>query len=678
MTESHASVGTAGTFVSDHPDDGVVATAPSNPTGLREWMVVVLIALVSIGVFIIFRAQPGTWDEARYLEAASAPLSAEPNHWSTRLGLTLPTWAAMQLFGYSEAAYYLLPIVLSTILIVATYLLGRVTFGRLVGLAASGIILTLPWVLPAATKLLPDVGLAALLTGAVTAVIAAANRSALRGWDRSAHLLLVAAGAMLGWAYLVREMALVFMPIALFVAFLYKVRPRSLIHLAWPVALTGVAESLYGWVVWGSPLAHLNVVVARSSDPATEIVVERSAAALARQTSAATFTIFPEMLLSHVVGVIVLFLAVGLVLAVVLTRQRQFLALGVWALTIWVGLTAVGVIPRVIRLEVDRYWIAILPPIIVGGLGAMSLLGERWASRRLALTSVAVVGAVALALGLSSTMQNRGLVMRGADDFQELRAWLAEQEGDQTLWADSRTAPILALYTRRPFGTVLWPGEVRPLNDGEEYLPPEGVEGTVVLRRQTLDQLFNHNEIPLADYVVAPPLSWEPAAITENGEIVAHLAPENGDMSSWDESAVPWSVGRGGVAGYEPIAVGPDERLTVRLTPEDGLEEPLVAGSVLEVRVMFGATGEGRVRFPCVFTDGGGESVNVPGSAAFAADGRVRPVAVYCRVPTGIAAPIGAAMLIDLVGPIEARIGGAAARVVSPSLLTGTDQVTAP
>ena len=71
-------------------------------------------------------------------------------------------------------------------------------------------------------------------------------------------------------------------------------------------------------------------------------------------------------------------------------------------------------------------------------------------------------------------------------------------------WADSRTAPILALYTRSPFGTVLWSGDIRPLNIGSEYAPPEDVEGTVVLRRRTLDQLFNHNEIPLSDYVVAP------------------------------------------------------------------------------------------------------------------------------------------------------------------------------
>ncbi len=525
MTESHASVGAPGTFVSDHPDNGVIATAPKNPGQVREWALIALIALVSIAVLIIFRAQPGTWDEARYLEAANAPLDVEPNHWSTRLGLTLPTWGAIQLFGYSEAAYYLLPIVLSTVLVIATYLLGRVTFGRMVGLVAAAMILTLPWVLPSATRLLPDVGLAALLTGAVTAVIAAANRSALHGWDRSANLLLVAAGVLLGWSYLVREMALLFMPIALFVALFYKVRPRSLVHLAWPVVLTGLMESLYGWLVWGSPLTHLNVVIARSSDPATEFVVERSAAALARQTSAATFTIFPEMLLTHAVGFIVLLLTVGLVIAVVSTRQTRFLALGVWALTIWAGLTAAGLIPRVIRLEVDRYWIVILPPIVVGGLGALWLVGERLTGRKLASASVAVVGVAALTLGITATMQTSGLVALGADDFQQLRAWLAEQGGDQTLWTDSRTAPILALYTRSPFGTALGSGEVRSLNEGSEYVPPEDVEGTVVLRRQTLDQLFGHNEVPLSDYVVAPPLSWEPSAITENGEIVAHLAP---------------------------------------------------------------------------------------------------------------------------------------------------------
>ena len=64
-------------------------------------------------------------------------------------------------------------------------------------------------------------------------------------------------------------------------------------------------------------------------------------------------------------------------------------------------------------------------------------------------------------------------------------------------------ADTCALH-EKPLGTVLWSGDIRPLNIGSEYAPPEDVEGTVVLRRRTLDQLFNHNEIPLSDYVVAP------------------------------------------------------------------------------------------------------------------------------------------------------------------------------
>ena len=87
-----------------------------------------------------------------------------------------------------------------------------------------------------------------------------------------------------------------------------------------------------------------------------------------------------------------------------------------------------------------------------------------------------------------------------------------------------------------------------------------------------------------------------------------------------DESAVPWSV-EGGAASAETIEVGTDERVRVRLRPEQVFEEPLAAGSVLEVRVEVGALGDGRVRFRCVFTDVGGESANVPGSATFVADG---------------------------------------------------------
>ncbi len=135
---------------------------------------------------------------------------------------------------------------------------------------------------------------------------------------------------------------------------------------------------------------------------------------------------------------------------------------------------------------------------------------------------------------------------------------------------------------------------------------------------------------------------------------------------------------RGAPVGTRPIEVGPEERVKVRLTPEAAFEEPLAAESVLEVRVMIGAAGEGRVRFRCTFTDGASEALNVPGSATFTADGRVRPVAVYCRVPAGMSEPIAATALIDLIGPIEARIGDATGRAVTPSLLSGTTQSKPP
>ena len=158
----------------------------------------------------------------------------------------------MQAFGYSEAAYYLVPILLSSTLVVATYLLGRMAFGRLVGVAAPAILLTLPWVLPAATRLLPDVGLAALFTGAVTAgdrghqpscrarlgslltsQLGRSGRHARAGIPGAGDGAPLHADPLVGRHHLQGPA-----PLA--------------IQRAWPVAVTGLLESLYGWLVWGS------------------------------------------------------------------------------------------------------------------------------------------------------------------------------------------------------------------------------------------------------------------------------------------------------------------------------------------------------------------------------------------------------------------------------------------
>ena len=72
-------------------------------------------------------------------------------------------------------------------------------------------------------------------------------------------------------------------------------------------------------------------MIARSTDLVTDLLAERSVMALARQTSAATFTILPEMLLTHAVGIVVLILAAALGIAM-MTRQRRFLAMGAWAI----------------------------------------------------------------------------------------------------------------------------------------------------------------------------------------------------------------------------------------------------------------------------------------------------------------------------------------------------------
>ena len=199
MTDPHAGFGAQGTVVPAHPRRGWLPNAVTQPQ-VREWLVVVLIALLSVTVFIIFRFQPARGGRSEVLKPPVLLSTQSPT--TGRRGWPDSHRHAMQAFGYSGR---LLPgsdppVVCSGR---ATYLLGRMAFGRLVGVAAPAILLTLPWFLPAATRPPRRVGLAALFTGAVTAVIAATNRAAERGCH--SHRSLVVAGVMLGAAYLVRD-----------------------------------------------------------------------------------------------------------------------------------------------------------------------------------------------------------------------------------------------------------------------------------------------------------------------------------------------------------------------------------------------------------------------------------------------------------------------------------------
>ena len=95
--------------------------------------------------------------------------------------------------------------------------------------------------------------------------------------------------------------------------------------------MTGLLESLYGWSQVGLPAHPPECGDRQVNRPGDRPARREIGRALARQTSAATFTILPEMLLTHAVGIVVLILAAALGIAM-MTRQRRFLAMGAWAI----------------------------------------------------------------------------------------------------------------------------------------------------------------------------------------------------------------------------------------------------------------------------------------------------------------------------------------------------------
>ena len=482
-----------------------LASPPRAPTGPRLLGTsgTVLLGGLLVGgclvVQLLWLLPPYPSDQINYLQAAatfpSAPRIEALDHQYLRYGLVVPLRLAIEVFGYSQATYYVVPVLSGLLLVLSVYALGVMWFGRLVGLLAALVVAGNSIVFEDLSMPLPDLSATALVTAAIVLAVAIRRR---RPWAAGTGLRcagwLSAIGLLLAGSYLCREFVVFIWPLV-GLLLLKRIRLRDTAWLVAPIVVLVAAESTINAIVLDDPLARLHAAAEHGSGPAPAHIGPTF-----QDRPAIHYLVRLPGVLHHahegpfLVGMLVATIVGGsIAVASLITkhrltpsggdpRARRLCLLLVWILLLWMPLTLLGGLlnpahPK-LRLQLDRYWFPIFPPVILGGIAVAWLIGEpiaRWiltasrSARVTALTSkIPAMAALAVAvpplvIAASGWVDNPAYRVNGATQLEDLRGWLADHDDVPVIWADRRTSTLVPVFTRGPFGGTVWHGEVRTL-----------------------------------------------------------------------------------------------------------------------------------------------------------------------------------------------------------------------
>lgn len=611
-----------------------------------------------------------------YFGAAADPTAAEPNHWTLRIGLILPVHLAIRVIGYSEVAYYAIPFAAGIGLLVGTYALGRALFSHSVGLAAGLLGVMNPYVLIHSSELFPDLAATAAFTGALALVVMAATA-------RRRGVLLITAGFLLGWAYLARELIVVLFPLVAVAFAAYRIPWRELRFVMLPIGIALGLELAWGLVVHGDALIHAKELLGRTLE--TQISDNRAllrANIRSQQGSViGASTALPRVLLSEAIGPMFLGLLALTALAAGVLRERAFVLLAAWAFGLWALFTVIGLYETpsggsLLRLDGRRYWYPLFPPILLGGLGAITRLMVTTGRSRIAIAaaSLGMVPVISLLFSLVTLPARPIFVSGGADGFLRLREWLAEHPSEeQLLWTDHITALIAAMYTRTSFGSPIWHGEVTSFSSEEAFLSKPPQDGLVLISFESIERIASGStEVP--EYLLAPPQSWDVQTVLDGDSLLYRL----GGPSSLREI---YSVGQHGQRTWQALPRNASVSLDLRdglsevrlaegdsavivddagrgLRPPQRFQPDLQSGQVARIRTLLGAEGSGRASFFCHLFTRSGERLRIDGLTLFASNTGVRRTEIACVVPTMAEGPFQLRVGLIAKGPLQLQLGG--------------------
>jgi hypothetical protein len=408
---------------------------------LDRWDAVtaVFLMIFVLALFVLFLEPPVMSDPLDYFYHAWHLDELKPTHRHQRVGLIWPLAIAIRWFGYSELSYYAIPALAALLLTSGTWMVGRLLFGRWVGLLAGIFVVYNPWVLSDFTKPLPDFLAAGLFCTGIVLVIWFWREGRLA--DKPIHCstvgLLGLAGLLFGWSYLTREFVVVFFSLVAFVFVVARGRLVGLLPMTLAAFSCWLAELVWSIAKYGDALARFHAV-SSTRGGWTGMYIETDPMRILTQ--------LPSTFVDRPGGWIIVALLLGgawfsVVRAAGGDRRWQLLAL--WLIGGWVFFTTVAMLPVLLldegrvylRVHKLRYWALILPPMFIAGLacaqhvtnGLIKLFTGPNSSfvTTLGIRIMTIAFLVSATLSVRPSLNNSGLVRNGAaDDYLEFREFM--------------------------------------------------------------------------------------------------------------------------------------------------------------------------------------------------------------------------------------------------------------
>ena len=503
---------------------------------LRDLQIIVLLLLLSFITQILFLNPPILSDHIEYyFTAIKFPhLLEQPNHWSLRIGLILPVAVLYRIFGNTEIAYYCFPLVSTTILSIGIYFIGSMLFNRRVGLFSALWLIFIPSILLESGQLLPDIPATTCVVAGFAILISFKNLHKNKDpqiIERKNRWFFLIAGALFGWSYLIKEYFIIFSLLIPLAFWAREIPYRNLIPVSMGIFFMFGIEAIFGLIYYDNMFVRFLATNPREISGYIEknaaLVIKYFPILLSRKGGEGT-TILG--------GIAVIYLSIQAI-----KKDKSSIFLLSWVLLIYCFFTFLGLLPIIfswedivlLRLHIFRYWILILPPLVIGGVAAIEYylikifqklkINNYIANSLINITLVILLFFSGLR-GISSIYNNPNLIRNGADYYIELRNYLSENNSpDDVIWInrDSKIAldRIFPMYTRTFWGHKIWDGTIKYLNTGGQYLRDDEITfGKVIVDRLYLKSEF----YSFPDYLAAPPESWKLVFESGNGRIAIY------------------------------------------------------------------------------------------------------------------------------------------------------------
>ncbi|MCD6577300.1 MAG: glycosyltransferase family 39 protein [Anaerolineaceae bacterium] len=496
----------------------------------QDTLCITLILFFSFLIQILFLTPPILSDPMEYyFTAIKFPHLPEiPDHWTLRIGLILPVAVLYRIFGNAEITYYSFPLASMAILSIGIYFMGSRLFNRRIGLISALWLITIPSLILESGRLLPDLPATACIVAGFAMLISFKD---LHANGRKYNWFFFIAGALFGWSYLIKEYYIIFVLLIPLAFWANKIPYRKLVPVIAGISLMLGTEALFGFIYYDNPFIRLLVANPRE----TLGFIERDVAKI--------FRYFYILLKKNrgegstiLGGIAIIHLIIHTI-----KKDKQYIFLFSWVLLIYCFFTFTGLLPIILswedkvllRLHIFRYWILILPPLVIGGIAAMenyllAILDKFNIKSCLVSPILNTFLIVSLSLsclwGISSIKNNPNLYLNGADHYQELRNYLAENNNpNDVIWVNRGNFRsfnrILPIYTHNFWGRKIWDGTFKYLNTNRVYLPVEKITfGNVIVDRF----YFNPERYQIPDYLAAPPENWRLVFESENQRIAIY------------------------------------------------------------------------------------------------------------------------------------------------------------